>query len=337
MTDVHSPAPLGRTDVKVGRLGLGSAAIGGLYRPVDEQTARATVDTALELGVRYFDTAPQYGLGLGELRIGRALEGVPREGLTVSTKVGRLIRSRHTVPQGADVEAPPPQFPGVDPDLRIVWDLSRHGVLRSLDESRERLRMERIDVVYIHDPDGRMEIALDEAMPTLVELRAAGVVGAIGVGANTVDVLQRFVDHADVDVILLANRYTLLDQSALPRLLPACVARGVAVVIGGVMNSGLLADPRPGATYDYVEAPPALLAQAALLSEICARHGVSARAAAVRFVMAHPAVVSLLAGVRRRDHLIEYPGLMTAQVPGALWDELKDRGLLPRDAPTPGT
>ena len=282
------------------RLGFGAASIGGLYHVVDHAVAMDTVAAALELGVGYMDVAPQYGLGMSERRLGEGLRGFARDRYVVSTKVGRLIRRRSEVPPGAHADAPPAQFPGVDPDLRTMWDMSRDGVRRSLDESRARLGLERIDIAYIHDPDDHMAMALDEAAPALVELRDQGALGAIGVGANTVEVLQRFVERADIDVILLANRYTLLDQSALAALLPACLERGVAVVIGGVMNSGLLADPRPGATFDYVAASPGPRgAGAAAGSRLRPARG-PLKAAAVRFVLAHPAVVSVLAGVRHR-------------------------------------
>ncbi|MET0772153.1 MAG: aldo/keto reductase [Candidatus Limnocylindrales bacterium] len=335
MTDPFERLRVGRTDVAVTRLGFGAASIGGLYHVVDHEVAMDTVAAALEVGVGYVDVAPQYGLGESERRLGEGLRGVPRDRYVLSTKVGRLIRRSGDVPPGADADAPPEQFPGVDPDLRTMWDMSRDGVRRSLDESRARLGIGRIDIAYIHDPDDHMAMALDEAAPTLVALRDQGVIGAVGVGANTVGVLHRFVEQADVDVILLANRYTLLDQSALATLLPACVERGVGVVIGGVMNSGLLADPRPGATFDYVEAPPELVARAQRLAAVCDRHGVSLKAAAVRFVLAHPAVVSVLAGVRYRARLEEYATLIATPIPGVLWDELRAEGLLPDEAPTP--
>jgi D-threo-aldose 1-dehydrogenase len=335
MSDPFERRSVGRTDVTVTRLGFGAASIAGLYRSVPEDLARDSIHAALELGVGYLDTAPQYGVGRSERLLGDVLPGVPRDRFTLSTKVGRLIRRAADVPIGAEAVRPPEQFADVDPDLRIVWDLTRDGVRRSLDESRARLGLERIDMVFIHDPDDHMTVALNEAAPTLAELRVQGVLGAIGVGANTVAVLERFVRDTDIDVILLANRYTLLDRSALATLLPVCVERGVSVVVGGVMNTGLLVDPRPGATFDYVAAPPELVARAMRLREVCARHGVLLRAAAVRFVLAHPAVVSVLAGVRDRAHLEEYPGLMTTPIPAALWDELRAEGLLPAEAPTP--
>jgi D-threo-aldose 1-dehydrogenase len=335
MMDPSERSRVRSTDVLVTRLGFGAASIGGLYGLVDHPVAMDTLSAAFELGVGYMDVAPQYGLGMSERRLGEGLRGVPRERFVLSTKVGRLIRRSGEVPPGATADAPPAQFAGVDPDLRIVWDMSRDGVRRSLDESRDRLGMERIDIAYVHDPDDHMAAALDEAIPALVELRDQGVLGAIGVGANTVDVLQRFVEQADIDVILLANRYTLLDQSALTTLLPACLERGIAVVIGGVMNSGLLADPRPGATFDYETAPPGIVERAQRLDAVCARHDVPLKAAAVRFVLAHPAVVSVLAGVRRRAHLEEYATLIATPIPVALWDELRAEGLLPAEAPTP--
>jgi D-threo-aldose 1-dehydrogenase len=326
---------VGRTPVHVTRLGFGAASIGGLYRPVEHATAMDTVDAAVGMGIRYMDVAPQYGLGLSEERLGEGLRGVPRDAYVLSTKVGRLIRRSGEVPRGADADLPPAQFPAVDPDLRTVWDMSRDGVRRSLDESRARLGVERIDIAYVHDPDDHMTMAIDEAVPALIELRGQGALRAIGVGANTVSVLQRFVEHTDIDVILLANRYTLLDQSALHTLLPLCVERGVSVVIGGVLNTGLLADPRPGATFDYVPATPELLARAQRLAVVCGRHGVPLKAAAVRFALAHPAVASVLAGVRSRERLEEYGRLISDPIPPALWDELRAEDLLPPEAPTP--
>ena len=327
---------VGRTEVTVSRLGFGAASIAGLYTSVTEESAHDTIRAVLDMGIGYLDTAPQYGVGRSERLLGGVLPVVPRETFTLSTKVGRIIRHHADVPPSVtDVARPPEQFPDADPDLRIVWDMSRDGVRRSLDESRARLGIERLDIAYIHDPDDHMASALDEAAPALAELRAQGMLGAIGVGANTVAVLERFVREADIDVILLANRYTLLEQSALATLLPACVERGVSVVVGGVMNTGLLVDPRPGATFEYLAAPPDVLARAERLRDVCARHGVLLRAAAVRFVLAHPAVVSVLAGVRGRSHLEEYPRLMRAPIPVALWDELRAEGLLPAEAPTP--
>lgn len=308
-----------RTGISVTRLGFGAASIGGLYSDVSDDVAVETVRHAIELGVRYLDVAPLYGRGLAEMRIGAALRGVPRDRFVVSTKVGRLI---------------PTQAADGDRD-GMVFDFSRRGVHASLESSLDRLGLERVDIVFLHDPDDHWQEAIDEAYPALHELRAAGVVGAIGVGMNQAAMLTRFARETDIDVVLLAGRYTLLDQSALDGLLPLCVEHKIGVVIGGVMNSGILADPRPGSRFDYEAAAPGILERAQRLAALCKAHGVPLRAAAVQFAAAHPAVVSVLAGVRSAEHLDEYPALMRWPIPTGLWTDLGDSGLLPENAPVP--
>jgi D-threo-aldose 1-dehydrogenase len=216
-----------------------------------------------------------------------------------------------------------------------VFDYSRDGVRRSLEGSLERLGIERIDIAFIHDPDDHWEAAIGEAYPELARLREEGTIGAIGAGMNQAGMLARFAREGDFDAFLVAGRYTLLDQAALPELLPLCVEKRIAVVIGGVMNSGLLADPRPGATFNYVPADAGRVARAERVRSVCERHGVPLKAAAVQFPFAHPAVASLVAGVRSIDHLDEYPELMRRSIPAELWSELKSEGLLAAGAPTP--
>jgi D-threo-aldose 1-dehydrogenase len=217
----------------------------------------------------------------------------------------------------------------------MVFDYSHDGVLRSVEESLERLGVDRIDILLVHDPDDHERAAIDGAFPALVRLREEGVVGAIGAGMNQAPMLARFVRDHGLDVVLVAGRYTLLDHEALAELLPLCLERRVAVIVGGVMNSGVLADPRPGSAFDYRPAPHAVVDRARRLATICDRHGVPLKAAAVQFPLAHPAVVSLVAGVRRIDHLDEYPALMRHAIPDELWNELRDEGLIPPDAPVP--
>jgi D-threo-aldose 1-dehydrogenase len=252
------------------RLGLGCAPLGGLYAPVSEEDARATIDAAWDAGIRFFDVAPLYGEGLSEQRLGAALADRPRDEYVLSTKVGRLIR-----------------------DGQAVFDFSRDGVLRSLEESLERLRSDRVDVLLVHDPEDHMEQALREALPAVRELREQGVVGAIGAGMNFPEPLER-IARESVDCVLMAGRYTLLDRSGLG-LLDACAALGVDVIAAGVFNSGILAG---GTTFNYALAPPELLARAAAVFEECERRGVSATAAALRFPLTHPAVKRVLAGAR---------------------------------------
>jgi D-threo-aldose 1-dehydrogenase len=331
---------VGQTAVTVTRLGFGGAPIGGLFSAVTDAGANATVRRAWELGIRYFDTAPLYGYGASERRIGTALADVPRRDLTISTKVGRLIRPSDALPDDADVDRQELDgredafYVGTGP-VRPVFDYSYDGVVRSVEESLERLGLEHVDIAFIHDPDDHWEAAIGGAYPALERLRADGVVRAIGAGMNQSAMLTRFAREGDFDVFLLAGRYTLLDQSALVDLLPICEEKEISVVVGGVMNSGILADPRPGSRFDYAPAPTDIVERAGRLAAICARHGVPLRAAAVQFPLAHAAVVSVVAGVRRIEHLEEYPALMSETIPVALWEELRGEGLIVDGAPTP--
>jgi D-threo-aldose 1-dehydrogenase len=320
---------LGRSGLTVSALSLGTAPLGNLFVPVAEEDADVTVTAALEAGLTYVDTAPHYGLGLAERRLGRALAGRPRDGFVLSTKVGRLLRPP-TPGQATDAK----EFVGGPPGRR-VWDFSGDGVRRSLEESLERLGLDRVDVVFLHDPDDHEREVYEQAFPALAELRAQGVVGAIGAGMNQAEMLTRFVRDLDLDVVLVAGRWSLLDQRALAELLPACAARGVAVVVGGVFNSGLLADPRPGATFDYTPAPPELVARAEALAAVCARHGVPLRAAALAFPFGHPAVTSVLVGARSAAEVRDDVAMYGLPVPDDLWAELTAGGLLPAHVPTP--
>jgi D-threo-aldose 1-dehydrogenase len=320
---------LGRGGLRVSALALGTAPLGNLFAPVAEEDAAATVGWALEAGLTYMDTAPHYGLGLAERRLGRLLAGVPRDRFVVSTKVGRLVR-----PLAPGETADPEGFAD-SPPARRVWDLSGDGVRRSLEESLERLGLDRVDILLLHDPDDHEREAYEQAFPALIELRDQGVVTAIGAGMNQAEMLTRFVRDLDIDVVLVAGRYSLLDQRALAELLPTCAARGTAVVVGGVFNSGLLADPRPGATFDYAPAPPELVDRAARLAEVCARHGTPLRAAALAFPFGHPAVTSVLVGARSAAEVQDAVACFEWPVPGELWAELAATGLLPADVPNP--
>jgi D-threo-aldose 1-dehydrogenase len=320
---------LGHGGLRVSALALGTAPLGNLFAPVAEEDAAATVGSALEAGLTYVDTAPHYGLGLAERRLGRLLAGVPRDRFVVSTKVGRLVR-----PLAPGETADPEGFAD-SPPARRVWDLSGDGVRRSLEESLERLGLDRVDILLLHDPDDHEREAYEQAVPALIELRDQGVVTAIGAGMNQAEMLTRFVRDLDIDVVLVAGRYSLLDQRALAELLPTCAARGTAVVVGGVFNSGLLADPRPGATFDYAPAPPELVDRAARLAEVCARHGTPLRAAALAFPFGHPAVTSVLVGARSAAEVKDAVACFEWPVPGELWAELVATGLLPADVPNP--
>ncbi|KUO16083.1 aldo/keto reductase [Streptomyces dysideae] len=310
------------------RLGFGAAGIGNLYTEVGEEQAHEAVTAAWQRGVRYFDTAPHYGLGLSERRLGEALRDYPRAEYTVSTKVGRRLEPSTG---GGDDLANGFAVPATH---RRVWDFTEDGVRRTLEACLERLGLDRVDVVYLHDPDEHAEEAFREGYPALEKLRSEGVVGAIGAGMNQTGMLTRFIRDTDVDVVLCAGRYTLLDHSALTELLPAAVERGTSVVIGGAFNSGLLADPRPGATYGYAAAPPELLDRALHLRSVADRHGTTLRAAALAFCAVHPAVASVLVGVRSAAEVHDCADQFEATVPPAFWQELRDTGLLPAEEPS---
>ncbi|MFG3440290.1 aldo/keto reductase [Nonomuraea sp. NPDC047897] len=300
------------------RHGFGAAPIGGLYEAVGEEQARATVEAAWAHGVRLFDTAPHYGLGLSERRLGAALAG--RTGYVLSTKVGRLLR-----PTGRDGRDD--QGFDVPAGYERVWDFSRDGVRRSLEESLDRLGLSRVDLALIHDPDDHLEEALTQAYPALAELRDQGVVRAIGVGMNQWRAPLRFVRETGVDVVMLAGRYTLLDQSGLP-LLDACLERGVRVLAAGVFNSGLLATPRPSGTFDYQPAPPAVLDRARRIAAVCESSGVALPQAAMAFPLRHPAVASIVVGARSPQEVAANAALWSRPVPDDLWRELEAAGLV---------
>jgi D-threo-aldose 1-dehydrogenase len=300
-----------------GSLVFGGAPIGGLYAPVSDATAAATLQAAWDAGIRAFDTAPHYGVGLSEQRIGDFLAGRPREEFVVSTKVGRRLvaATGSGFADGAD------QFYGT-PALSRVRDYSADGARRSLDDSLRRLRLDRVDIALIHDPDDHLAEALDGAYPALERLRADGTVGAIGVGVNSAALAEWFVSRCDLDCVLVAGRYTLLDDSASRSLFPLCLARGVAVLAGGVFNSGILANPADGARYDYAPAEPGVLARARRIAEVCARYDIPVAAAALRYVLRHPAVTAAVVGARTPAEIRADAEYLELPIPGALWAEL---------------
>ena len=327
-----SPRPLPDKALALSELSLGCAQLGNMYREVPDADARDTVDTAWELGVRYFDTAPHYGLGLSEQRLGAALASRSREGYVLSSKVGRLLEPVDVV-EGFD-----DQGFVVPASHRRTWDFSRDGIRRSLEESLERLRHDRLDVVYLHDPDEHWAEVIDTGYPALDELRSEGVVTAIGAGMNQSAMLADLVRETQVDVVMLAGRYTLLEQNALDDLLPLCVERHVAVVAAGVFNSGLLARAFPSehGKYDYGDAPPELVGRARAIARACERHGTTLPAAALAFPLAHRAVVSVCVGARSAAQMQRNADLYREAIAPDLWDELKAEGLIREDAPVPG-
>ncbi|MEU6915437.1 aldo/keto reductase [Streptomyces olindensis] len=320
------------TRVEVTELGFGASVIGNLYRVTPAEDASAAVDAAWDAGIRYFDTAPHYGLGLSERRLGSALRERPRSEYVVSSKVGRLLVPNEN-PRGVDAEG----FVVRD-DLRRQWDFSRDGVLRSIEATLERTGLDHLDVVYLHDPDDHWRQAADEAMPALAALRDQGVIGAIGAGMNQSAMLARFLRETAADVVMLAGRYTLLDQGALDDVLPAARETGKSVVAVGVFNSGLLSHERPtaGMKYDYQDAPPGLVRRALAIAEICEAHGTSLPAAAIAFPYTHPHVVNVTLGMRDADQVTRNARLHRHSVPDGLWTDLLDLGLIRPDVPIGG-
>ena len=318
---------LGRTALSVTRFGLGTAPLAGLFEEVPEDKALQIIERAWDAGIRHFDTAPLYGHGLAEMRLGKALRDKPRDEFVLASKVGRLLRADAPPEPGQSFRGTPPVNP--------VFDFSYEGVMRSVDESLERLQLERIDILHIHDPDNHHNEAVQGAYKALDHLRSEGVIRAVGAGMNQAEMLARFARDGDFDCFLLAGRYTLLDQVALNELLPLCVERGIGIIAAGVYNSGILADPKPGARYNYTAAPEPLLERARKIRTVCDRHGVQLKAAAVQFPLGHPAVNCVVVGCRSVAQLDESLEMFEVDIPPALWKDLKAEGLLHEGAPTP--
>jgi D-threo-aldose 1-dehydrogenase len=313
MTEALPTAHVGRSALTVSRLGLGTAPLTGKNGAIPEAQSIETIHAALQAGITFIDTAPLYGAGRSEQRLGAALAGVPRARYVLSTKVGRLVQ----------------------PDGSIVFDFSRDGILRSVEESLKRLRLDRVDVLLVHDPDDHLPQALEFAFPALLELRAQGVIGAIGAGMNQWQMEDQIAENVDVDCFLLAGRYTLLEQTAL-EFLSRCQKRGIGVFLGGVYNSGILAmGARPGATYNYAPPPPAIVEQVERIEAICTRYNVPLHRAAAQFALAHPAVTAVVLGAVVPAEVIANRDALFAPIPAELWAELRHAGLVREDAPTP--
>ncbi len=321
-------------------IGFGTAPLGNLYRAIGDDEARAILEHAWAGGVRYFDTAPLYGLGLSERRLGALLRGKHRDDYVLSTKAGRLLEV-----------CDPAERTGTDkwfdvPARREVYDYSYDGILRSLELSLERLGADRVDILYVHDIDvsnhgskAASDARIDEFMASgyraMVSMREQGVVKAIGGGVNEWEVCQTLAERGDFDLFLLAGRYTLLEQEALESFLPLCESRGIGIVIGGPYNSGILASgPKPGAFYNYEPAPPPVRDRVRRLGEVCDAHGVRLIDAALRFPLLHPCVVSVIPGGQRVKEVESNIRAAQAKIPPALWDDLKARELIRHDAPT---
>ncbi len=333
--DPTQRVPFGKSSLTTTVLGLGSAPLGGLFNPVSDETAHGVVQHAHDLGLRFYDTAPLYGYGSAESRMGYVLRQQPRDDLTLATKVGRLLRPPATVTSNLDV-AGAGQFLEAPP-LAPVFDFSYDATMRSFEESLARMGVDRIDVLHIHDPDNFYQQALDGAYKALDKLRSEGVIAAVGSGMNQAEMLAQFARSGDFDCFLVAGRYTLLDQAALPELLPICEQKNIAIIIGGVYNSGILAnlDNLERATFNYQPAEQRWLEKARQIKAVCDRHNVPLQAAALQFPLAHPAVAVVLTGARTTDELDQNVAFMQHPIPADLWAELKATGLLPAEAPTP--
>ena len=336
--DPFEKVAIGRTGVQVTRLGLGGAPLSGMvladgiYQGSAYDQSLEIIQRAYDLGIRYFDTAPLYGEGRSEIRYGRVLGGLERASFSISTKVSRLL-----IP--ADPADLSPYSEDGLPHYNIQFDFSRDGILRSLEERLERLQFEAVDVLYLHDSDFAGQHADEDfvaGLSTLVELRQQGVVKAIGMGMNQWELSGRMVERFELDFILLAGRYTLLEQSALPEFLPLCLERGVRLAIGGPYNSGILArDLDQPVSFEYQPAPPHLIEKARRLKAVCERHRVELRAAALQFLFAHAAVATVVPGAATVAELEDNVRMMQVEIPADLWAELKSENLLPAAAPTP--
>ncbi len=321
-------------------LGFGSAPLGNLYRAIADEDARAVLDKAWETGCRYFDTAPLYGLGLAETRLNAFLRGHKGDDYVLSTKAGRLLAA-----------CPTDERTGIGkffetPSRREIYDYSYDGVMRSFEASLERIGVDRIDILFVHDldifthgskqaSDARIEEFMQSGYYAMLALRDQGVIKAFGGGINEWQVCQTLAERGDFDLFLLAGRYTLLEQEALESFLPLCERRGIGIVLGGPYNSGILASgPKPGAYYNYSEAPPEIIERVTRIEATCRRHGVELIEAALHFPLMHPAVVSMIPGGQRVEEVTSNRKILDKPIPQDLWRELKAEGLMRNDAPT---
>jgi D-threo-aldose 1-dehydrogenase len=320
---------LGSSGLEVTRLGLGCAALGGLYGDIPEEQAHSVVHTALDLGLNLFDTAPLYGSGKSEIRLGGGLQDAPRDSYVLASKVGRVLvpTDGEDRSQGIFDNLPP---------LKPVFDYSHDGIMRSVEESLERLKLDRIDILHIHDPDDHYDEAIRFAYPALDKLRSEGTIKAVSAGMNQWEMLARFAREGDFDCFLLAGRYSLLEQESLDELLPLCLEKDIGIMAGGTYNSGILAKGSgEGAKYNYGDPPAEIVDKARRLEAVANRHDVDIKAVASQFALAHPAVTCIIPGTRRPERVQENHDLLKVEIPAQLWVELRDEELIRADAPVP--
>ncbi len=327
--DPFETRELGRTGISLTRLGLGGTAVGGLFRENTDDQGASAVSAAYDLGIRYFDTAPFYGAGASERRFGLGLRDVDRSSYVLSTKAGRLLHA------SAPGEGRPPNFEHSEP-FRAEFDFSGDAIRRSVEDSLERMGLDRIDILYVHDPQGHWQQALDESYPAMDRLRSEGTVRAIGAGVNFSEICYLLLRAADFDCFLLAGRYSLMEQHPLAEFFPLCERKGTGIVIGGPYSSGILAT---GATeeamYQYRPAPPDVREQVDRIEAVCRTYDVPMAAAALQFPLHHPVVASVIPGGRTPDEVRRNIEMMQVEIPASLWSDLKDQGLLHKDAPVP--
>lgn len=325
---------LGSSGLAATVLGLGGGPLGNMFAAIDEVEALAVLETSWDLGIRLYDTAPFYGLGTSERRFGEVLSDKPRDEFVLSTKVGKLLRAGGE-PKAEQFVDGKPFFYDV-PELNVEYDYSGDGAKRSIEESLERLGLDRIDHVNVHDPDDFYVEAMEGAIPALMDLRSQGVIRSVGVGINQAELLEKFVRNSDLDLVLLAGRYSLLDQSALQtELFDVALERDTAIMLGGVYNSGLLAKLEPGARFNYEAASEVWLKKAKVLADICDRHGVPLMAAAIQFPLAHPAITAVLTGVKSPQEIEENVRMLNFEIPLELWEEIGAAGVMDARATMP--
>ena len=311
-----------RTSLELSRLSLGTAPLAGLFTSVKDGESDALIHTAFNAGINYFDTAPLYGHGSAEIRLGRILRTL-QSPFILETKVGRILKH-------VEAAEPVPWFPDADPHIEPVFDYSRDGILHSIDDSLERMGVDHIDIALMHDCENHSEEAINNAYPVLANLRDQGIIKAVGVGLNFVDVAMKIMKAVDLDIALIAGRYTLLDQSAGKALLDYALERQVDITIGGVFNSGVLADPKPGATFEYLPASDEIIKKAQDIRGFLTERDIPLTAAALQFPLRHPAVTSVLTGSRSSAELLANIADFDRTLPENIWTELEDAGLIER-------
>jgi len=313
-----------RVDLELTRLSLGTAPLAGLFKSVDVSESDQLIHTALDNEMNYFDTAPLYGHGLAEERLGRILSNVTKP-FVLQTKVGRVLN-------WVEKADPVPWFPDADPHIQPVFDYSADGIKRSLDESLKRLGLDQLDIALMHDAENHISEAINIAYPVLADLKRQGIIKAIGIGINFCDAAVEIMRDVDLDIVLLAGRYTLLDQSAQNKLLPYALERKVDITIGGVFNSGVLADPKPGATFEYLPSSDELIKKAQYIGSFLKKLGIPLTAAALQFPLRHPAVTSVLTGSRNSKELLANMADFDLELPEDIWNQLEDAGLIEKMA-----